>query len=140
GGLQRRGRAEDARHASHERRRRAREAPLAAGLAERARPRRARGARLSLSQTIPLRPAKTAAWMRLSIWSFIRMFEMWFLTVFGLMWSSPAIIALSLPLAISFRTSISRSESSARIVRSISGCELEERTRRSTLAAMVGEI
>jgi len=42
------------------------------------------------------------------------MFEMWFFTVFGLMWSSPAIIALSLPLAISFSTSISRSESSAR--------------------------
>ena len=37
---------------------------------------------------------------------------MWFLTVFGLMCSSPAIIALSLPLAISFSTSISRSESS----------------------------
>ena len=28
--------------------------------------------------------------MRLSIWSFMRMFEMWFLTVFGLMWSSAA--------------------------------------------------
>src|SRR5256885_2038602 len=59
--------------------------------------------------------------MRFSIWSFIRMFEMWFLTVFGLMWSSPAIIALSLPLAISLRTSSSRSESSARIVSSASG-------------------
>ena len=45
------------------------------------------------------------------------MFEMWFLTVFGLMCSSPAITALSLPFAISFRTWISRSESSARIVR-----------------------
>jgi S-adenosylmethionine:tRNA ribosyltransferase-isomerase len=52
--------------------------------------------------------------MRLSIWSFIRMFEMWFLTVFGLMWSSAAMTALSLPFAISFSTSISRSESSAR--------------------------
>ena len=37
------------------------------------------------------------------------MFEMWFLTVFGLMWSSPAMTALSLPFAISFSTSISRS-------------------------------
>ena len=50
---------------------------------------------------------------------------MWFLTVFGLMWSSPAIIALSFPLAISFSTSISRSESSARIVLSISAKVLQ---------------
>src|SRR5207249_11688063 len=139
GGLQRRGRAEDARHASHERRRRAREAPLAAGLAERARPRRARGARLSLSQTIPLRTAYTAAWMRLSIWSFIRMFEMWFLTVFGLMWSSAAIIALSLPFAISFSTWISRSESSERIVSASRGDELVARRRWSTFEAIAGE-
>ena len=41
---------------------------------------------------------------------------MWFLTVFGLMWSSAAIWALSLPFAISFSTWISRSESSERIV------------------------
>ena len=67
--------------------------------------------------------------MRLSICSFIRMFEMWFLTVFGLMCSSPAIIALSLPFAISFSTSISRSESSARIVSAIAGTLLVERTR-----------
>ena len=40
---------------------------------------------------------------------------MWFLTVFGLMWSSAAMTALSLPFAMSFSTSISRSESSARI-------------------------
>src|SRR5207244_4339309 len=57
-----------------------------------------------------------------------------------LMWRSPAIWALSLPFAISLRTSISRSESSARIVRSMSGWLLEERTRRRTLAAIVGEI
>ena len=37
---------------------------------------------------------------------------MWFLTVFGLMCSSAAIIALSLPFAISFSTWSSRSESS----------------------------
>jgi hypothetical protein len=42
-------------------------------------------------QTIPDLTAYTAAWMRLSIWSFIRMFEMWFLTVLGLMCSSAAI-------------------------------------------------
>ena len=59
--------------------------------------------------------------MRFSICSFMRMFEMWFLTVFGLMCSSAAIIALSLPFAISFRTSISRSESSVRIVSAMSG-------------------
>src|ERR671937_339313 len=35
---------------------------------------------------------------------------------------------------------LSRSDSSARIVRSISGCVLEARTRCSTLAAIVGEI
>ena len=52
---------------------------------------------------------------------------MWFLTVFGLMWSSPAIIALSLPFAISFRTWISRSESSARIVSAIADTLLVER-------------
>ena len=46
---------------------------------------------------------------------------MWFLTVFGLMCSSAAIIALSLPFAISFSTWISRSESSARIVAAASG-------------------
>ena len=62
------------------------------------------------------------------------MFEMWFLTVFGEIWSSPAIIALSLPLAISFSTSISRSESSARIVLSISGCVEDARTRWSDWA------
>ena len=47
---------------------------------------------------------------------------MWFLTVFGLMWRSAAIWALSLPFAISFRTWISRSESSERIV-SASRCD-----------------
>ena len=41
---------------------------------------------------------------------------MWFLTVFGLMCSCAAIMALSLPAAISLRTSSSRSESSVRIV------------------------
>ena len=45
------------------------------------------------------------------------MFEMWFLTVFGLMCSSAAMSALSLPFAMSFSTSISRSESSVRIER-----------------------
>src|ERR671929_235553 len=59
--------------------------------------------------------------MRFSICSFIRMFEMWFLTVFGLMCSCAAIRALSLPAAISFSTSSSRSESSARIVSAASG-------------------
>src|SRR5919205_375387 len=78
--------------------------------------------------------------MRLSIWSFMRMFEMWFLTVFGLMWSSAAMTALSLPFAISFNTSISRSESSARIWFAISGCVLVARTRCRTFAAMLGEI
>src|SRR6266511_3771763 len=96
--------------------------------------------RASLRQTIPERTAYTAAWILFSIWSFIRMFEMWFLTVFGLMWSSPAIIALSLPFAISFKTWISRSDSSERIVLSISGWLLEARIRWSTLAAIVGEI
>ena len=48
--------------------------------------------------------------------------------------------ALSLPFAISFSTSISRSESSARIVFAISGCVLVARTRCSTFAAMFGEI
>ena len=65
---------------------------------------------------------------------------MWFLTVFGLMWSSPAIIALSLPFAISFSTSISRSESSARIVAAASGAAVVARTCWSTLPAMCGEI
>ena len=65
---------------------------------------------------------------------------MWFFTVFGLMWSSAAITALSLPFAISFSTSISRSESSARIVFAISGYVLVARTRCSTLAAMFGEM
>src|SRR5918911_1310761 len=78
---------------------------------------------------MPDRTAYTAAWMRLSICSFIRMFEMWFLTVFGLMCSSAAMTALSLPFAISFSTSISRSESSARIVSAISGRSLVARTR-----------
>ena len=49
------------------------------------------------------------------------MLEMWFLTVFGLMCSSAAIIPLSLPFAISFSTWISRSDSSARIVAAASG-------------------
>ena len=67
------------------------------------------------------------------------MFEMWFFTVFGLMCSSPAITALSLPFAISFSTSISRSDSSERIM-SASRCdELEARTRCSTFEAIVGE-
>ena len=48
--------------------------------------------------------------------------------------------ALSLPFAISFNTSISRSESSARIVFAISGCVLVARTRCSTFAAMFGEM
>ena len=65
---------------------------------------------------------------------------MWFLTVFGLMWSSPAIIALSLPFAISFSTWISRSESSARIVAAASGAAVVARTCWSTLPAMCGEI
>src|SRR5258708_5019118 len=43
------------------------------------------------------------------------------------MWSSPAIVPLSLPFAISFSTSISRSESSVRIVSAMSGCELVAR-------------
>ena len=49
---------------------------------------------------------------------------------------SPALFALSLPFAISFSTSISRSDSSVRIVSAISGCELVARTRCSTLPAM----
>ena len=64
---------------------------------------------------------------------------MWFLTVFGLMCSSAAICALSLPFAISFSTSISRSDSS-RPDRSASRCDaLDARTRWSTFAAIVGE-
>ena len=65
---------------------------------------------------------------------------MWFLTVFGLMCSSPAICALSLPFAISFSTWISRSESSARMVAAASGAAVVARTRWSTLPAMCGEI
>src|SRR5437868_2594061 len=65
--------------------------------------------------------------MRFSIWSFIRMFEMWFLTVFGLMCRSAAIWALSLPFAISFSTSISRPESSALIASAASGDAVAER-------------
>ena len=65
---------------------------------------------------------------------------MWFLTVFGLMCSSAAIIALSLPFAISFSTWISRSESSARIVAAASGAAVVARTCCSTLPAMCGEI
>ena len=52
------------------------------------------------------------------------MFEMWFLTVFGLMWSSAAICALSLPFAISLSTWISRSVSSERIVSASVGASL----------------
>src|ERR1044072_1190527 len=69
--------------------------------------------------------------MRLPICSFMRMFEMWFLTVFGLMWSSPAICALSLPLAISFSTSISRSDSSERIVSAASAWGVDVCVRRA---------
>ena len=61
---------------------------------------------------------------------------MWFLTVFGLMCSSAAIIALSLPFAISLRTSISRSDSSPRIASSMSGLADVERTPTTTLAAL----
>ena len=62
------------------------------------------------------------------------MFEMWFLTVFGLMNSSRAISALSLPMAISRRTPSSRSEarcesSSRRHVRGLSPEALEELRR-----------
>src|ERR687897_349297 len=77
--------------------------------------------------------------MRFSIWSFIRMLEMWFLTVFGLMWSSPAISALSLPFAISRSTSVSRSESSGPRA-AVSGSMPEARIRCNTFDAMCGEI
>src|SRR6266540_3932437 len=90
--------------------------------------------RASLRQTIPERTAYTAAWIRFWIWSFIRMFEMWFLTVFGLMCNSPAIIALSLPLAMSFNTWISRSESSVRIFSAMSGCAVVAETIRTELS------
>jgi hypothetical protein len=68
------------------------------------------------------------------------MLEMWFLTVLGLMCSSPAMTALSLPLAISFSTWISRSDSSARIVAAASVDGVVPRTCCSTLPAMCGEI
>src|SRR6266550_1116806 len=68
------------------------------------------------------------------------MFEMWFLTVFGLMWSSAAIIALSLPFAISFSTWISRSESSERIVSASRGDELVASRRWSTFAAIADDV
>ena len=64
---------------------------------------------------------------------------MWFLTVFGLMWSWAAIIALSLPAAISLSTSSSRSESSARIESAASGEIAVARTCCSTLPAIAGE-
>jgi hypothetical protein len=48
--------------------------------------------------------------------------------------------ALSLPFAISFSTSISRSESSARIISSISGWALVARMRCRTFVAIWGEI
>ena len=65
---------------------------------------------------------------------------MWFLTVLGLMWSWPAMSALSRPFAISFRTSISRSESCVWICSAISGSGLDARTCWRTFAAIVGEI
>ncbi len=65
------------------------------------------------------------------------MLEMWFLTVFGLMWSSPAIMALSLPFAISFSTWISRSDSSARIVAAASGAAVGESLISPPIAAKV---
>ena len=68
------------------------------------------------------------------------MFEMWFLTVFGLMKSSRAISALSLPIAMSRRTSTSRSDSSVRIVCAAAVSAYWERRRWRTFAAIWGEI
>ena len=63
---------------------------------------------------------------------------MWFLTVFGLMCSSAAIWALSLPFAIRRRTCISRSESPAAASSRAAG--LAARSRPSTFEAIAGEI
>ncbi len=63
------------------------------------------------------------------------MFEMWFLTVFGLITSSAAICELSLPFAISFKTWISRAESSLLIASAAWGEVAEARIRYSPTAA-----